>query len=320
MNGLADYTRQSSALLGFLSQKHHPCLIDAEPVPNEKFPVVLFSHGLGGCMEMYTLLCQEIASHGYIVIAVEHGDGSGAYAENNKGEPIYYKRPDDSPYSRSKVVNFRRDFLEHRVEELETVLSAIGSYSEPPSAQAGSSTNLDVHESTGSVLSKALRAVDTTKGLHLLGHSFGGATMVKFQQDSKSGRTFDSLSVLDCWAFSLSQDSLGKGVHGVPFLSILSESWVTNPETEQVKELLMSSSDAASFYIPNSLHISFSDAASWLPSLIAKRMRFRAPGEERFATIRSSSTACIHHMQNKKVVDVNLEPFPIECSTITSTS
>ena len=37
-----------------------------------KWPLVLFSHGLGGCEEMYSQLCSFIASYGYIVVAVEH--------------------------------------------------------------------------------------------------------------------------------------------------------------------------------------------------------------------------------------------------------
>lgn len=48
------------------------------PDKEQSYPVVLFSHGAGTTMEVQTSQCEDLASHGYIVVAIDHTYVSGA--------------------------------------------------------------------------------------------------------------------------------------------------------------------------------------------------------------------------------------------------
>jgi dienelactone hydrolase len=342
VQGLAIYSGQDPQVLGFLSHKNHPCWINADPLilttkddDNDddskttntvKFPVVLFSHGLGGCMEMYTQLCQQIASHGFIVVAMEHEDGSGAYAETPLGEAIYYKKPDDTPYSRNKVLNFRRPFLQQRVKETMAVLDAL--LLDPEQKAEFFKENTKAQQIFQTI-------ADTTTGVALLGHSFGGATMIltvqeylskkstatkttsssssssvqeQEQQQQQQPPIISSLSVLDPWAFSLEDKVLHQGIpssSGIPTLTILSEAWLTNPEVDQVNQFLTNtqgggggtSSSSTSLYMPRAVHASFSDSVTWLPGFLLKKLRMRGLQEQKYETIQSVGKGCAQHIQ-----------------------
>jgi platelet-activating factor acetylhydrolase len=45
---------------------------NAPPAPIDELPAVVFSHGLGGIRTTYSSVCSDLASHGYVVAAIEH--------------------------------------------------------------------------------------------------------------------------------------------------------------------------------------------------------------------------------------------------------
>ncbi|KAF3934997.1 hypothetical protein ABW20_dc0100670 [Dactylellina cionopaga] len=71
---------------------------DAKPA----FPLLMFSHGLGGSRSVYSSVCGEFASYGFVVIAIEHRDGSGSRSIVNYGPETSFLWEDVMPFDKSK--------------------------------------------------------------------------------------------------------------------------------------------------------------------------------------------------------------------------
>lgn len=286
VDGLADYIRTKStaatAVLSTLSRQFHPSPAGLRVLPPERregWPVIVFSHGLAGCADMYTDLCRCLASFGYIVIALEHEDGSGVHAAGASGQFIRYKRPDSTPYSREKVTRFRAGFVEQRVTEMDRVLWAVHN---------GGADGAGGQPGEGGGVTELLRSLDSSH-VSLVGHSFGAAGA--FVAAARLGEKYPLklAALLDAWAFALPDSTLESQTAGqVPLVSVLSEEWTRSQELFAVDTLLAAARGAGrlkgSYAVARSVHQSFSDTQLWLPGFITERLRMKGQGEIRGST------------------------------------
>ena len=141
------------------------------------YPVVIFSHGLGGNANAYSSICGNLASCGIVAFAPEHRDGSCpvAFAKTKRSNSIstaykvpyqrYAHRPDP------EVLEARNKQLRIRLWELELLYSTI--------AALNVGKKFDTFST--SIPPTFTSKLDLTPGsVTWAGHSFGGATTVQF--------------------------------------------------------------------------------------------------------------------------------------------
>ncbi|KAF2100600.1 hypothetical protein NA57DRAFT_37102 [Rhizodiscina lignyota] len=203
------------------------------------FPLMIFSHGLGGTRTVYSSLCGEFASYGFIVVAMEHRDGSGPRTYINHPKDIdldnaneelrkvmddhrpkdrkrgYHKVdyifPKDNPYDtgpqNGKGVDrtLRTAQLQLRLAEIEEAYHLISEI------HAGRGAEVAKHNirKKGYVASssRGLEGVDWSTwkssfrldNVTILGHSFGAATSVELLRDRKRFPHVRQGIIYDIW-------------------------------------------------------------------------------------------------------------------------
>lgn len=173
-------------LLQFTSIPVHTNADILEPTTKSKrWPVMLFSHGLGGSRNAYSHICGSLASHGIVVVAPDHRDGSSPISfvhapdpqSKEKVQRVDYKRIDHKP---SPDVYAARDTqLRIRLWEMGLIHDAL--------LKIDSRTRLkNVAEDARSAGGKDtltqfshLLDVHAPGSIAFAGHSFGAATTVQ---------------------------------------------------------------------------------------------------------------------------------------------
>ncbi|TYZ67631.1 hypothetical protein PybrP1_011408 [[Pythium] brassicae (nom. inval.)] len=169
----------------------------------KRWPLVVFSHGLGGTIDIYSAVTQQLASDGNIVVVVNHCDGSAAVTRMADGRIEYYQPISVAVRDNIDGAGFRlrNAQLRVRVQEVRRVLNAIALEQRT--------------QAPGGVFAEADAA-----SVSLVGHSFGAATAMATAHVDERIRC---LVLLDAWMEPLDADvKTGLGPR-VPVFHLLSE-------------------------------------------------------------------------------------------------
>ncbi|EEY54104.1 uncharacterized protein PITG_20138 [Phytophthora infestans T30-4] len=180
MKGLGVFSKKPAWLFHNMSNAHLAALQDApvasSPAASIGWPLVVFSHGLAGSLELYSYVNQELASHGNVVVVLNHCDGSACVCSPEPGRVEYYQQitPEVRDDINGAGFRFRNGQLQQRVSEVRAVLDAIKQ-----------------EATVDSVFSRC----DLTS-VSVAGHSFGAATALSAaHQDAR----FKKMVLLDAW-------------------------------------------------------------------------------------------------------------------------
>ncbi|KAG6854880.1 hypothetical protein C0991_012070 [Blastosporella zonata] len=160
-----------------------------------QWPLVIFSHGLGGSRTAYSQICTQLASSGRVVLAMEHRDGTGCTCLTRvhghdggfREKPMYYYKDydvivdTDNSSEDTTSLPLRTDQLEFRREEIYTVYQSFGHFLKNDCA-----SELETIDKTP-INQTSWAFVDPISGkgpvcfdenVTLAGHSFGGCTVL----------------------------------------------------------------------------------------------------------------------------------------------
>ncbi len=202
----------------------------------EKYPVLIFSHGITGSRHLHQILFEHLASKGYIVFALDHSfDANLTIFPNGKiadyrseitGHP-------DSVLIREKQINTRAfdiGFIIDQIREIEA----------------------------GMIDSKLSGRLDLDR-VALGGHSYGGATAILA---SYNHEIVKACVVLDGWISPIPDKVISEGIN-VPFLFMGRPSWHDSDypgNYERLADLIThSSNEKYDLRINQTLHLDYTD-------------------------------------------------------------
>jgi len=197
--------------------------------PSSGWPVVVFSHGMGCNRFTMSNLCYQLASMGVIVVAIEHREGSGWGTKYKLEEGEMKLIPHLQVSVNECEYEVRNNQMNLRCEEVIKTIQTLDKINEGKVV-----FNVANDDNSNDEMKHDLKifksSLDLKKKLHLMGHSFGGSTVLLVSTMEKRIR---SVLALDPWMFpvSMHQFTLDK-----PVQVIHTEKFVKEENLKVIKE------------------------------------------------------------------------------------
>ncbi|KAF2707270.1 hypothetical protein K504DRAFT_535793 [Pleomassaria siparia CBS 279.74] len=172
-------------LLYYISIPVYPNASMLEPPTKAKrWPVMMFSHGLGGSRNAYSHVVGSLASHGIVVIAPDHRDGSSPINfvhtpdEKEKLKRVEYKKV--AHQASTEVYEQRDEQLRIRLWEMGLIHDAVVKMDKGlPLRNVAEEHKKSVGNDPLAMFSGKLNVHDPGS-ISFAGHSFGAVTVIQF--------------------------------------------------------------------------------------------------------------------------------------------
>ncbi len=139
-----------------------------------KYPVIIFCHGLGGTFDCYAILAQDLASHGYVVVAPTFNDYSSSISYLSNGRVLPYHDPPNDLSADMKLSTIRTPQLRERAREVLFIRDALLIAQHKAASAAASESGCTSHPTD----IRSLLPRMSLDSIGVAGHSFGAATSV----------------------------------------------------------------------------------------------------------------------------------------------
>lgn len=217
-------------LLNYFSPEVYiPILQNVEPfkMNNQKFPVIIFSHGLASCRTTYSSVCYEMASYGFIVIVLEHRDqsASSSFYPNNgdSSEPFKWVSYRHS-YEIENDLKVRNEQLDERVLDVNEVLLVLKRLQKGDEFKNLLEPKMESEKFVG---------MFDLDNIILMGHSFGSSTAIR------SLLTVESIKLavcLDAWMYPLKD--LNENQITKPIIFINMQKFQNKPNLSKMRKFI----------------------------------------------------------------------------------
>ena len=257
-----------------------------EAKDGSKWPIVVFSHGIGCSRFMYSQVCYDIASNGFIVAATEHRDGSGCMSQYY--DTSYITGINTSTYSNRWVYHsrcpqsgsgnlvqdeyiFRNKQIHQRSKEVSRTLDIlldlndgkdIGNIFQKYKTSQADSGNVNLHQFENKM--------DVSNPV-IAGQSFGGATTILALIEDER---FKIGVAQDAWLFPLKDEDISVN-YTIPILCINTESFLSPENLGKMSQLKTDDENGAErkfCYIKGSVHQNQLDLPFVLRNKTMKKM------------------------------------------------
>ena len=207
---------------------------------HKPFPLIIFSHGLGGMRMQNTIQMEALASEGYVVVAIDH-----AYDANitlfEDGSVADYRSGAEGELTVQEFWDLRIPQINTRSEDVIFVLDKIELLIEMGDLFWGSII---------------------IKHVGIMGHSFGGTTAII---SSAKDERLDVCIALDGWIVPIESHYIQSGMK-VPLLYIGRPEWDTKLNYEKLDTLIDNSKvPVIKLILPDTKHMDYTDTPQFTP-------------------------------------------------------